>query len=254
MITYNSQTKCYMSSLLGDVHYFSGFSTKELGDGTEPSNLTAFLHNNSISYKKIIRPKQIHSANVSVIDSKVYNQKEKVIRIDDTDGVVTAESDLFLAVVTADCVPIIFMEKQTGVIGVSHQGWRGALNRLPIHMIEKMITVGAKKENIRAAIGPAIGACCYDISEDRYQTFTHEFDSYLDKVFEKRSGRWYMNLALLNYLLLLEAGVMQNQIDFFPFCTECNEEKFYSYRREGKQLAGELFSFILKKSATIGNI
>ncbi len=248
MITYNSQTKYYTSSLFDDVHYFSGFSTKELGDGAEPANLIAFLHNNFISYKKIIRPKQTHSANVSVVDSKIYNQKGEVIRIDDTDGVVTTETDLFLAVLSADCVPIIFMDKEAGITGVSHQGWRGILNRLPIRMIETMVTVGARKENIIAAIGPAIGACCYDITEDRYQAFAREFGRYADTVFEKRDGKWYMNLALLTNLLLREAGIMRNQIDFFPFCTKCNESKFYSYRREGKQRAGELFSFILKKS------
>ncbi|MCL4364261.1 peptidoglycan editing factor PgeF [Patescibacteria group bacterium] len=244
MILYDSNLKIFSSSLINDKNFFSGFGTRQLGDGKRHvDNIFKFLNDNEISYKKVVIPEQIHSVNIGFFKSKAIDRLEKV---DETDGILTNEQGIVLTVVTADCCPIIFVDKDAKLVGISHQGWRGSVKRLVQKMIEKMIDRGAKIESIRVAIGPAIGECCYDVDDDRYFEFKEEFDGYSDKIFHHRKERWHLNLALLNYLLLLEKGLKKDQIDFFPFCTRCDKDRFFSFRRDKDKDLSEMFSFIIK--------
>jgi len=243
MIIYDSNLKIFFSSLINDERFFGGFGTRYLGDGRRIDNIFNFFNNNGISYKKIVIPEQIHSTNVSVFNSSLVDNIEK---ISETDGVITKDVNSVLTVITADCSPIMFVEKQYGIIGVSHQGWRGSVKRLGQKMIKKIIEMGGKKEEILVAIGPSIGECCYDIDDDRYYQFVEEFDGYSEKIFHRRQGKLHLNLSLLNYLQLKEIGIPEKNIDHFPFCTRCDKKRFFSFRRDKKEDYGEMLSFIVK--------
>ncbi|MDO9028256.1 MAG: peptidoglycan editing factor PgeF [Candidatus Roizmanbacteria bacterium] len=243
MIIYDSNLKIFFSSLINDERFFGGFGTRYLGDGRRIDNIFNFFNNNGISYKKIVIPEQIHSTNVAFFYSTSVDNLEK---IPETDGVVTKEVNSILTVITADCSPIMFVEKQQGIIGVSHQGWRGSVKRLGQKMIKKIIEMGGKKEDILVAIGPSIGECCYNIDDDRYYQFVEEFDGYSEKIFHRRQGKLHLNLSLLNYLQLKEIGIPEKNIDHFPFCTRCDKKRFFSFRRDKKEDYGEMMSFIVK--------
>lgn len=243
MITYNSLLKIFYSNKVNDRWYFSGFGTRALGDACHIDNVFNFFNQVNISYKTIVIPEQIHSVNIAVIDEKKSVTLQK---IEDVDGVITQESEVILTVKTGDCLPIIYADKKNRLIGISHQGWRGSLKKMGGEMVEKMLAMGSKKENILIALGPSIGACCYDIDEDRYYSFLEEFDGYSDKIFSQRGGKRYLNLPLLNYLFLLDIGIPKDNIDFFPFCTKCNQERFFSFRRDQKKDYGEMLSFIMR--------
>lgn len=244
MIVYDSNAKIFYPSSINDSNYYSGFATKSLGDGKiRIENIFKFFDTNNISYKQLVIPEQIHSINIDVYNSRT---NEKLAKISETDGVITHEKELILTVVTADCCPIIFVEKNKGLIGISHQGWRGSIKRLCQKMISKIVEEGGMIDNIKIAIGPAIGDCCYNIDDDRYFEFLEEFDGYSKKIFYRRSGKWHLSLNKLNYILLLEKGIKKENIEYFPFCTKCDKNRFFSYRREKKSLQGEMFSFIMK--------
>jgi YfiH family protein len=244
MIIYDSDLKIFSSSLINDSKYFSGFATRELGDGKHDiENIFHFLDSNDIEYRRLVIPEQIHSVNIESFSSK---SNEKLVKIEETDGVITREKGTVLTVVTADCCPIIFAEKKEGIIGISHHGWRGSVKKFAVKIIDRMIDEGARKENINIAIGPAIGECCYDVDNDRYYEFREEFDGFTNKIFHHRGGRWHLNLAMLNYLLLLEVGIKKENIDFFPFCTKCDKDRFFSFRRDRKTIHSEMFSFITR--------
>lgn len=244
MIIYDSNLKIFYSTLINDKRYFSGFGTRALGDGRNLRNIFLFLHQNRINYGKLVVLEQIHSTNIVFYQNHHQGNLEK---IDETDGVLTKRKKTVLVVRTADCLPIIFVEKKAGLIGISHQGWRASLKKMVIKMVEKIIEKGGKKEEILIAIGPGIGGCCYDIDEDRYYQFLEEFNGYSDKIFSVRKGRRYLNLTLFNYLLLVDLGIKKENIDFSPFCTFCNKEKFFSFRRERKKESyGEMFSFVIR--------
>lgn len=243
MITYDSNQKIFSSTLINDERFFSGFGTKALGDGRKVENIFNFLQNNYSNFKKVIILEQIHSTNITVFYSSTTENLEK---ISETDGIVTKESGSVLTVITADCSPIIFVEKNQGIIGISHNGWRGSVKRLVQKMVEKIIELGGKKDSISVAIGPSIGDCCYNVEEDRYYEFKEEFDGYSEKIFHRRGGKLHLNLSLLNYLQLKEVGIPEKNIDSFPFCTRCDKKHFFSFRRDKKSEYGEMFSFVVK--------
>jgi YfiH family protein len=243
MIKYDNNLKIFYSSLINDDLYFGGFGTKALGDGRKTNLIFDFFKKNNFSFKKVVILEQIHSTNIVFFESTSYNVLEKIT---DTDGVITKEKKVILVVRNADCLPLVFVEKETGLIGISHQGWRGSIKRMAKKMVDKMVELGGKKEKIIVGFGPAIGQCCYHIDEERYYQFKQEFDGYSDKIFSYRQGKIFLNLSLLNYLLLLNEGVSEKNIDFFPFCTKCDKNRFFSFRRDNKKNYGEMFNFIFK--------
>jgi len=202
----------YYSTKIHDSHFFSGFSTKKTPD---LKKLFPTI--------KHIGMKQIHSDIIWNID-----KKEDMAH---GDGIITQQKNVLIYVRTADCVPIIFADKKKGIIGVSHQGWRGTLNRLPQKMVQKFIQIGSKKEDIVASIGPAIGICCYKIYGDRKKQFEKEFTDIKEKYIETRDNESYLNLQKLNYLQLIETGINSENLDTCDMCTYSNAELFFSYQR-----------------------
>ncbi len=241
MILYDSDLKIFYSTLINDDNFFSGFGTKDLGDGRNIDTTINFVQKNIPNFKTIVIPEQIHSTNVTVFNSNLIDNVEKIT---ETDGVITDDEKSILTIITADCCPIMFVEKRQGIVGISHQGWRGSVKRLGQKMVKKIIELGGKKENIIVAIGPTIGGCCYDIDDERYFEFLEEFDGYASKIFHRHMGKLHLNLALLNYLQIKELGISEKNIDHFPFCTSCDKKRFFSFRRDKKQDYGEMLSFI----------
>lgn len=246
MITYNPDLKIFYSTLINDKQYFSGFSTRELGDARKTDNIETFLKNSGLNYTNLIVLSQIHSTNISVFDD--FDLGEKFIRLEDTDGIITANTGVVLTIRNADCVPLLFVDKVNSLIGISHQGWRGSLKKMAAKMVKSFIDHGSKVANITCSIGPSIGACCYNIEEERYYSFREEFDGYSEKIFSRRKGDWFLNLALLNYLQLIDSGVKKENIDFFPFCTKCDKKRFFSRRRSKSNDFEEMFNFVVKLS------
>lgn len=243
MIKFDKNLKIFYSTKINDSIFFSGFGTRFLGDGRKMINIIDFFRKNKIDHEKIIIPEQIHSVNIYFFKN---NDKREIIIVNDTDGIITRRNRMVITVRTADCLPIVFADKKEKIIGISHQGWRGSLKRMVTKMVDEMIKNGADKKNIVVAIGPGINQCCYNVDLDRYYQFLETFDGYSKKVFVDKKGEKYLNLLLLNYLMLIDYGIKKENIDFFPFCTACDRKRFFSFRRDRKMgLAGEMFSFIL---------
>ncbi len=244
MITYDAELKIFQSSLIDEVGYLAGFGTKDSGDGTQLTNLLSYFRDNNIIFHKIVTMDQIHSANIGYSAS---HNPDLIEKIEDVDGVLTHRPETALIVRTADCLPIIFVDQKLGLIGISHQGWRGSLKKLQVKMVDDFVQHGSKKESIVVVLGPSINDCCYDIDDDRYYEFLEEFDGYAKQIFHMRKNRWHLNLALLNFLLLKDAGIGEKNIDHFPFCTRCDNKRFFSYRGGvQKHNIPEMFSFVMK--------
>lgn len=244
MIYLNILNNTFTSSLFDGQSNESGFTTRMAGDGRHIDTVLSLLRLNQIIFKKLVLAEQIHSANSTIFRN---TNSLPVERIAETDALVTREKGVVLAVRTADCIPVIYIDREAGVAAVSHNGWRGTLKGISKHVIRQMCDEGASLGRIRVAIGPGIGACCYDIDEDRYYQFMEEFEDDFH-AFSMRAGRRYMNLLKLNFEILKRAGVGGRNIDFFPFCTSCDKNRFYSYRRDfrkNRDKFGEMFSYIV---------
>lgn len=145
--------------------------------------------------------------------------------IPETDGLVVAGPGAAVAVVVADCVPMVMYDPERHVGGVVHAGWRGTAAGIAGRAVGVMAEAwGARAESLLVGIGPAIGPCCYEVSEE-----------VAGKVgaAEVREGKWYADLAEANRRQLCGAGVRAESIEVAGMCTACHSEEFYSERRLG---------------------
>lgn len=187
---------------------------------------------------RIITMKQVHGDHILKVKDK--NLKEA----GEADAMVTAESGAFLAVLTADCVPILLAVPERKIAAVVHAGWRGTMAGIATKMVSHLKDrYEVKPDRIEAALGPAIGPCCYEIGPDVSLPLIQKWGKIAEGCLHGNDGRQFLDLKALNALLLEAAGVPHKQIANIGPCTSCAEEDFFSYRR-GKKETGRQMSFI----------
>jgi len=173
------------------------------------------------------------------------------------DGLITAVPQLLLAVLTADCIPVILVDTKKRAIGVFHAGWRGTVKRIVEKGVGEMSRYfGSKPRDIKVAIGPGIHNCCYNVGEEVRIQFESQF-SYADKLFHeiKESDpirekypllfltsrapghselptNIFLDLVDANRRQLMDAGVPPKNIDSSPLCTSCRKDLLFSHRAE----------------------
>jgi len=142
------------------------------------------------------------------------------------DALVTDQPDIALAVMVADCLPILMADETNGIIAAVHAGRNGTFLRIAPKTLRRMSELGANTGQIRVRIGPAIGPCCYEVDEKMVRIVKENFgDRYVN-------GR-YLDLKALNRDQLITAGIKPEHIEISPLCTRCHKDLF-SYRREQK--------------------
>ena len=145
------------------------------------------------------------------------------------DGAVTRAPDISFVMTSADCQPILAYDPERHVLGVAHAGWRGTLDGMALSLIRAMVAEGSDPATIRAALGPAIGVCCYEVGDEvaaRARTWP-EGENWLQR---NGRGRYHLDLNAANASILRRAGV--TRIERSPFCTACRTDLFYSHRAE----------------------
>lgn len=225
MIISDSQTPFLRSTLINQSLFSHGFSTKAFGDGRIEQD----------SLRIDIRPQQTHGTDILVVQSE-----EDKVPTEICDGIITTLSGLTISVLSADCVPIMYVDPVSQIVGLSHQGWKGTLNVFPEKMIAEMEHLGATVSDIIAIFGPAINACCYEVYGERKYWYESLFQ---ENVFSKQDDKTYVSLYKANRETLINAGVSAENIDIFPFCTSCDRDRFYSYQRDCG-IEGEMIAFV----------
>ncbi len=147
----------------------------------------------------------------------------------ESDGLITNEPGVALWVFTADCTPILLHDPVTGAVGAVHAGWRGTAAGIAAKAVRAMCTAyGCRPSDIRAAIGPNIGPCCFETDADVPQAMLAAFGE-AAKVHIRHAGeKYYVNLKELNALHLYNAGV--TAVDISAACTACEPHRFWSHR------------------------
>ncbi len=195
-------------------------------------NLRLFSEAVGFPLSRLVSLRQVHSARVLRVTGEMAGQSLLYPSEETADGYVTAERGLFLAVRTADCVPILLCEPVRGVVGALHAGWRGTFAGIALAGVERMEEAGADRRLIRAVIGPSIAGPCYETGEEVYAAAADR-PALRDAVFSPspRAGHFFCDLPRANRLLLLEAGLREENIGLSGLCTHCEERLFFSHRR-----------------------
>ena len=179
-----------------------------------------------VPHDHLIGVHQIHSADVVTVGSATQDRPK-------ADALVTATKGIALSVLSADCQPVLFADTQAGVIGAAHAGWKGALDGVLPQTVEAMIALGAKRENICAAIGPCISQRAYEVGPDFMDNFTDD-DPDNARFFAQGNGdKLQFDLPAFGLKSLRTAGI--TKAEWTRHCTYNDQERFYSYRRSVHQ-------------------
>lgn len=183
--------------------------------------------------------KQVHSADVVTLTDA---HDIAAVANTEADGIVTARRGVALAVLTADCQPILLADADAGVIGACHAGWRGALNGIVEATVDAMRALGARQ--ISAVIGPTISQRAYEVSPDFMDSFLAEDPAYGRFFSGGPNGRPMFDLPSFGLMRLRDAGA---DAEWTGHCTYSDPGRFFSYRRathEGEADYGRLISAI----------
>ncbi len=245
MIFFNTRLEAFSSTVLRMYPKFLfGFTTRDSGDCRKTEVIIDYFTKNSIRYNKLVILEQIHSANVLTTHKEVRN----IERLEEADGVISHEENTALIIRGADCLPVVCFDPESRFIAAAHVGWRGSLKNLMGNLVDNLVRFGSKTQNLFMVLGPAINQCCYEIDVDTYGEFMTHMERFNKLAFRPHGSKYRMNLLKLNYALALEHGVLKENIDFFPFCTSCDQNRFFSFRRDFKNKPdqfGEMMGYIL---------
>ncbi|EEX09959.1 conserved hypothetical protein [Ruegeria lacuscaerulensis ITI-1157] len=192
-----------------------------------------------VAPESLIGVHQVHSAVVATVDGPIPGDKPKA------DAIVTATPGLALTILTADCQPVLFADSDANVIGAAHAGWRGALDGVLEATVDAMEALGARRENIRAVIGPTISQLAYEVGPEFLDDFIAD-DPDNTRFFSNGHGdRMLFDLPAFGLHRLRRAGV--GEAEWTRHCTYSDPDRFYSYRRAthaGEADYGRLISAI----------
>ncbi len=213
-------------------------------DATVLENLGIFADALGIDARSVISRTQIHSTKVVYATEDMRGEGYYKQTPEGCDGYVTDRAGVALGVKSADCVPILFCDADAHVIGAVHAGWRGTASGIAAECVRAMCKLGADVKSIRAAIGPAIHFCCYEVGEDFVKSVTELAGADMVREFiRKLDGKLHADIVGMNRRILLESGVSEKSIDTCPRCTCCEPESFYSHRFS-KGIRGTMLSVI----------
>lgn len=150
----------------------------------------------------------------------------------ESDALITNEPGTALVVYTADCTPVLFYDPVTGAVGAAHAGWRGTAADIAGKTVRAMVShYGCDPANIRAAIGPNIGPCCFETDADVPSAMVEALGQQAEACIRQSGRKYYVNLKEMNALFLRRAGVCHIEISMD--CTACQPDRFWSHRKTG---------------------
>lgn len=178
--------------------------------------------------EKVVMTRQIHSDIVRKVGHTDCNGLDHH-NYPECDGLITNEAGVALVVFTADCTPILFYDPVTGAVGAAHAGWRGTAADIAGKTVRAMRDAyGCDPADIRAAIGPNIGTCCFETDADVPQAMIGAFGEKAEAFIRQVGKKYYVNLKEINALALRRVGV--TCVEISGECTVCESRRFWSHR------------------------
>jgi len=200
-----------------------------------------FLSALGIDYKDLICAKQVYGSSVKYIREKDKGKGafSYADAISDTDAFITDKKRLPIAIFTADCLPVFLYDPKTSAIGLVHASWRSSKERITAKAVQLMQKkFNSRTKDLYAGFGPCIRECCYEVGK--------EFKDFFHYGLRYRSKRYYLDLAAVNEKQLLDLGLLKKNISDAGVCTCCQNDTFFSFRKEGAS-CGRLMSVMMLK-------
>ena len=179
----------------------------------------------------ILSVKQVHGTDALVVDRPV---EQGEMFEGGWDALVTNQPGRMVTVRTADCVPVLLHDPVRGVVAAIHAGWRGAVAGIVPKTVALLASrFGARVQDVRMAIGPSAGACCYEVDEPVLTRLRDVFPEWHSVVSPVDAQKAHLDLRAFVRRQALREGLEAERIASVDACTICQPDVFYSYRREG---------------------
>lgn len=193
--------------------------------------------------------RQVHRA--AVVCVRAGDDPAAIARVE-ADAIVTGDANVAVGVFVADCIPALIVDPRTGAVAAAHAGWRGTVaGVLPATVRALASEFGARPDDLRVALGPAIGPCCFEVGAEVVREFEAALGDGARGVVvpspRGTAGKWHVDLKAANRLLLERAGVRPDAIDAGADCTHHDRVRFFSYRRDGE--SGQLMGIVARSDS-----
>jgi YfiH family protein len=186
--------------------------------------------------EEVMRIRQVHGRTVRVLRRGETNAHDLAER-PDADALIANEPGLVLAVQVADCVPMLMADRRGGAVGAVHAGWRGTVAGIAARAVEAITQeFGTAASDLVVAIGPSIGACCYEVGDELRDAFRSAgaTEDQLARWFSRTAtGSLRLDLWTVNHDQLVAAGVPADRVHIARLCTQTHAHLFESYRADG---------------------
>jgi len=202
-------------------------------------NRKNFLVSLGIDYQNLICAKQVHGSRIEYVQEidRGRGALSYDAAIAGIDAFITDKRNVPLAVFTADCLSIFLYDPNTPGIGLVHGGWRSTKQNIATKTLRLMQgKFNSKPKDLYVGFGPAIRDCCYEVGKDFSADFTFGL--------VERNNHYYLDLVGINKKQLLDLGVKKTNIFDTKICTSCQNQEFFSYRKEGNS-CGRMMSVIM---------
>ncbi len=185
-----------------------------------------------IDIHNLVLSRQTHTDNIKTVTSNDCGTGIFKESFSDIDGLITNQENVALVTQYADCTPLLFCDPIKKVIATSHAGWRGTVKEIGKKTVEKMVSeFFCNPKDIIAGIGPCICQKCYEVDAPVYNEFLKLKYLDFDKIFiSKGNDKYMLNLVEANRQILINSGILENNIDLSDICTCCNSDKLHSHR------------------------
>lgn len=221
--------------------------------GDNPDNVTQnykrFCQSAGFEYETLTASAQDHNTVVRAVTEKdcgvgIYKPRD----MESVDALITNEKGVTLVTYYADCTPLFFVDTKNKAIGLAHAGWRGTVGKIGEKVVKKMTELyDTNPADIKAAIGPAISVCCYEVDYPCAENFLKLEGLKSEKfVFPKENGKYMLDLLETNRQILVSCGVKPENITVSDVCTNCNSDLLWSHRAT-KGHRGTMCAFMCMK-------
>jgi YfiH family protein len=210
-----------------------GFSSRRHGDLRREELRASYFSSLGRPASHLILAQQIHGSSIARV-----SRTDRGRVIPGADGLVYKKNDssrVLLAARVADCVPVLLWDARAGIIAAVHAGWKGTRAGIVTQAIGEMVKLGAQTGSIRAAIGPHIRSCCYDVPRERAELFSKRI---------QRGGTYYLSLTDENVSQMEKSGIPRRFMRVSTVCTSCSVSKYFSYRADSNETFGEQLGWI----------
>ena len=152
----------------------------------------------------------------------------------DADALIGRGPGTALAILVADCAPVLLLDPRTGALGLAHAGWRGTVGGIAARTVAALHDAyGCRPGDLLAAVGPAIGPCCYEVDEPVLARLRAAVPWWAEVVRPGRPGHAYLDVPGANLRVLRDAGLDPDRVDVSGLCTACGQDRLFSHRGSG---------------------